>query len=338
MTARLKLVIAAALTILLLGGAAAYGIIAFSDYQNRQSAPSQVVTTSAAGADRGSRIVFRNTAIGAGYGLESNVPLGDPGGTRAVGTVACDRVYSTASFSMCLRIDRGVLTTFSATLYDSKWQAQKTWALPGIPSRTRISPDSKLVAFTSFVTGEAYATIGFSTVTQISTTDGTDYGNLEAFALMIEGQRNTTSDRNFWGVTFTTDDNVFYATAATGGHTWLVKGDLAARTLTAVKQTSECPSISPDGTRIAYKKNISATGTAYWSIAVLDLATGVEQLLPEKRSVDDQVDWLNDSTLLYGMPRSDAPGDSDIWSIKSDGSSGGTRFIAHAWSPSVVRQ
>jgi hypothetical protein len=338
MTSRLRLVIAAVLTILLLGGATAYGIVAFSGYQARQNAPSQVDTTTAPSVDGASRIVFRNTATGAGYGLESSVPLADPNGIRAVGTVACDRVYSTAKFSMCLRIDRGVLTTFSATLYDPKWQAKKAWALPGIPSRTRISADSKLVAFTSFITGESYGTVGFGTATQISTTDGTDYGNLETFALMIDGQRNTAADRNFWGVTFSADDNIFYATTATGGHTWLVKGDLAARTLTTVTQTAECPSISPDGTRVAYKKDISTSAPAYWSIAVLDLATGVEKLLPERRSVDDQVDWLDDSTLLYAMPRIDSPGDSDIWSIASGGSAPGTRFIQHAWSPSVVRE
>jgi len=341
MTSRLRLVIAAVLTIVLLGGATVYGIIAFSGYQARLDAPSQVDTTTAPAVDTGSRIVVRNTATGAGYGLESSVPLSDPKGTRAIGTVACDRIYSTAKYSMCLRIDRGVLTTFSATLYDAKWQAKKAWALPGIPSRTRISADSKLVAFTSFVTGESYGTVGFATATQISSTDGTDgtdYGNLEAFALMIDGQRNTAADRNFWGVTFSTDDNVFYATASTGGRTWLVKGDLAARRLTTVTQTAECPSLSPDGTRVAYKKNVSTSTTAYWSIAVLDLATGVEKLLPEKRSVDDQVDWLDDSTLLYGMPRIDSPGDSDIWSIPSAGTAAGSRFIQHAWSPSVVRE
>ncbi|CAN5293616.1 PD40 domain-containing protein [soil metagenome] len=338
MTSRLRLVIAAVLTIVLLGGATVYGIIAFTGYQARQNAPSQVDTTTAPADDTGSRIVFRNTATGAGYGLESSVPLADPSGTRAVGTVACDRVYSTTKYSMCLRIDRGVLTTFSATLYDAAWKAKKAWALPGIPSRTRISADSKLVAFTSFVTGESYGTVGFATATQISATDGTDYGNLETFALMIDGTRNTATDRNFWGVTFGSDDNTFYATAATGGHTWLVKGDLAARTLTTVTQGAECPSISPDGTRVAYKKNVSTSATAYWSIAVLDLATGVEKLLPETRSVDDQVDWLDESTLLYGMPRTDSPGDSDIWSISSTGSAEGTRFIQHAWSPSVVRQ
>jgi len=180
-------------------------------------------------------------------------------------------------------------------------------------------------------------TVGFSTATEITSVDGHDYGNLETFGLTVDGKPLTATDRNFWGVTFTQDDNVFYATAASGGNTWLVRGDLAARTLTAIRRTAECASVSPDGSRIAYKKNVSTTATAYWSIAVLDLRTGEESMLPEKHDVDDQVEWLDDSTILYGLPRIEQPGDSDVWSIASSGSGSPRLFIEHAWSPSVVR-
>jgi hypothetical protein len=339
-TPRTKLLLASVLTVLLLGGATGYGVVSYLGYNARQSAQSQVRTASVqSGQAAGARVVFRNTAAGAGYGLVASVPLAKPAGPRTMTDVACDRVYSTTKVSMCLRIDRGVVTTFSANLLDSRWRTERSWPLAGLPSRTRISADSKLIAFTAFVTGEAYATVGFSTATQIAAVGdgrkGKEYGNLEDFALTIDGTRVTAADRNFWGVTFTSDDNIFFATAATANHTWLVRGNLAARTLTSVRQTAECPSVSPDGTKIAYKKNVSTTATAYWGIAVLDLATGTETVLPEKRNVDDQPEWLDDGTLLYGLPRT-APGDSDIWSIGAGGGSAPVRFIQHAWSPSVV--
>lgn len=337
MTVRLKVIVAVVVTGVLLVAAAAYGVVAFGTYQQRQDAANRVRTVTASVESDAPRIVFRNTAAGQGYGLVASVPLADPGGTRALTDVPCDRVYSTATQSMCLRIDRGVVTTFSANLFDNHWRSERTWSLPGLPSRTRVSADSHLVAFTSFVTGASYGAVGFSTATRIARVGGRDFGNLEDFSLIIDGQQVFASDRNFWGVTFGSDDNVFYATAATGGNTWLVRGDLARRTMTAVRETAECPSLSPDGSHIAYKKKVSTGATASWSIAVLDLATGVETVLPEKRNVDDQVEWLDNQTILYGLPRTDSVGDSDVWSIAADGSKAPTLFITHAWSPSVVR-
>ncbi|MGO7984225.1 hypothetical protein ACC691_41070, partial [Rhizobium johnstonii] len=78
----------------------------------------------------------------------------------------------------------------------------------------------------------------------------------------------TAADRNIWGVTFSKDGTTFYATASSGGRNWLVKGDLSARTLISIHDVSECPSLSPDETRFAYKKNIATDGTTHWSIAV----------------------------------------------------------------------
>lgn len=324
-------------TAVLLGGAGGYGIVAWAASQERHAGPSSVQAVSTDTQATGERIVFRNTASGDGYGLVASVPLGDPGGERTVTPEACDRVYATAAAHMCLHIDRGIVTTFEATLRGSDNTELRSWPLPGIPSRTRVSADSSLVAMTSFVTGHAYGSVAFSTQTTISATDGTDYGNLEDFALMIGGERSTAADRNIWGVTFGTDGTTFYATAASAGRTWLVQGDLATRTLTAIRESAECPSLSPDGRHIAYKKAVSDTATPWWSIAVLDLDTGVETILPEPGNVDDQVEWLDNSTLLYGLPRQDTVGDSDVWAIPIDGNAEPRLFIPHAWSPSVVR-
>lgn len=337
MTTRAKIAVLAVVAILILGAATAYGVSAFVRYQERQAAPSEVETTPFATSDTSPRIVFRNTAAGDGYGLVASVPLADPAGARQVTDIACDRVAATASDAMCLRIDRGIVTTYEAVLYDAAWQEQRSWPLPGIPSRTRISPDADLVATTAFVTGHSYATIGFSTETVVSRRDGTSFGNLEDFALTIDGRRVTAADRNIWGVTFTDDDNTFYATAGTAGRTWLVRGDLAERTLTSVHADVECPSLSPDGTRIAYKQNLSTSGTPHWVVAVLELATGKTTTLSETRNVDDQVTWLDDTTILYGLPRDDAVGDTDVWAVQADGGGEPTVYIEHAWSPTIVR-
>jgi len=329
--------------VLILGGAVSYGMVAFASYQRAEKEPSEVGAvhkTGAAAATAAPRIVFRDTAPGSDYGHVASVPLDDPSGTRAVTDLVCDRVYETNRYESCLRTNAGVVTTYTATLLDHSGSIVKKWGLPGLPSRTRISHDDKLAAFTSFVTGSAYATVGFSTATDIySISDGHDYGNIEQFTLYIDGAVNTAADRNVWGVTFVPgDDNAFFATAATGGNTYLVRGDLNARTLTAVHKTAECPSVSPDGTRVAFKVNVSKTSTAYWNVAVLDLASGRLTMMPDKRDMDDQVEWLNDSTILYGLPRKGAPGDYDVWATAADGTGSPSLLIQHAWSPAVITQ
>jgi len=336
MTRRLRVGLAIAITVALLGGAVAYCVVAIVGYQAR-SGEAVRSTTTLAERSRDGHIAFRDTAPDATYGLVASVALDDPQGDRATTAAACDRVYAAADVSMCLRIDRGILTTFSANLLDADGATLQSWPLPGIPSRTRISPSGDLVAFTAFVTGESYGTVAFSTATRIASLDGTDFGNLEEFTLLIDGVQNTAVDRNFWGVTFTDDDNVFYATAASANTTWLVRGDLAARTLTSVAEGVECPSVSPDGTRIAFKQSRPGADTAAWSAAVMDLSTGKVTTMPDTHSVDDQIEWLDDDTLLYALPREGASGDSDVWATAADGSGKPRLFIEHASSPSVVR-
>ena len=341
MSARAKLISVIVVCVVVLGGAVAYGLVAFSAYKRAQNAPSNVSATHAsdpAQAATGSRIVFRDTAPGQDYGHVASVPLSNPGGTRTVTPLVCDRVYETDAYASCLQTNAAVVTTYSATLFNDKGGVVKKWGLPGLPSRTRISHDDKLMAFTSFVTGSAYATVGFSTATDIySIATGHDYGNIEQFTLYIDGKVNGNSDRNIWGVTFVPgDDNTFYATAATAGHTYLVRGSLSARTLTEVHETAECPSVSPDGTRVAFKVNISKTSTAFWNIGVMDLKTGKVTMLPDKRDVDDQVEWLDDSTILYGLPHAGSAGDYDVWSEAADGTAQPKMLIRHAWSPSVI--
>lgn len=322
-----------AIAALALGGSVIYALLAFERYQDQITGVSAASVTE--DLPTGSRIVFRNTASGEGYGKIAAVPLDDPQGPRGLGDVPCDRVYAAVGMISCMRTIRGIPTTFETQVLDSKGHPVTTWPLPGVPSRTRISHDG-LVATTAFVTGHSYATNSFSTETTIRGTGDRDYGNLEDFRMLINGSELTAADRNVWGVTFASGDS-FYATVASGGETWLVSGSLRTKTLKSVVENAECPSISPDGTRVAFKKRRPGVGAVHWDIAVLDLASGHETLLPLDRSMDDQIEWLDDGTMLFGSPREGTVGDSDILSIKPVAHAAPQLFIEHAWSPSVER-
>ncbi|MET7822411.1 hypothetical protein [Micromonospora zamorensis] len=282
-------------------------------------------------------LVFRNTALGADYGRVAMVPLSAPAGPRAVTDVACERVYATREEAICLSADRGLLTTYRAQLLGTDWSVRRDLPLVGTPSRARLSRNGSLVATTTFVFGDSYANPGqFSTRTVVSRTDGEVIGDLEQFQLVVNGAVVTAVDKNLWGVTFADDDR-FYATAAAGGKTWLVEGSLAARRMTALREDAECPSLSPDRTRIAFKKHGNLP-PGRWRLAVYDLATGSETLLAETRSVDDQVEWLDDTTIIYALPRSGTgTATSDIWSSLTDGRGGPELLVSDAWSPAVVR-
>ncbi len=180
------------------------------------------------------------------------------------------------------------------------------------------------------MTGDSYAKPGeFSTRTLlIDMRRGESIADLETFTVSRAGRVVDAADVQFWGVTFARDSDRFYATLATGGKTYLIAGRVSERTARVIHDNVECPSLSPDGTRIGYKKLVGSDGK--WRFHVLDLASGADVALAETRSVDDQLEWLDDRNLLYHA------GD-DIWTVPADGSGAPRRYLAHADSPAVVR-
>src|SRR4051812_43445825 len=117
---------------------------------------------------------------------------------------------------------------------------------------------------------------------------------MEDFAVWRDGTRFQSADFNFWGVTFARDSDRFYATLGSGRKTYLIEGDVPTRQARVLRENVECPSLSPDNTRIAFKKQVGSGGRSQWRLYVLDLATMSEIPLAEVSDVDDQVEWLDD--------------------------------------------
>jgi hypothetical protein len=252
----------------------------------------------------------------------------------------CEVLHFAGGSGVCLEARRGLITTYAARLFDAALQPTGSVPLEGIPSRTRVSPDGRFAALTVFVSGHSYTSADFSTRTSIinAVTGEPIVADLEQMEVWSHRSRVQAADFNFWGVTFGRDSNRFYATLATGGVAWLVEGDIAANRVTMLTEGVECPSLSPDNTRIAFKKRVDAPGLPKWRLYVMDLASLREHPLAESRFIDEQVEWLDDKRVLYTQVDEEAgtPSVTNVWVVPSDGAGQPAMFLRHAASPAVV--
>jgi hypothetical protein len=262
-------------------------------------------------------------------GRVERVAMGTGKRAGETGQLACQRVYMAAGAGLCLALaPSGV--EYRARIFDRRFHVRHELALPGLPSRARVSPGGRWGALTTFTSGDAYAAASaFSTRTWIiDMRSGRRVADLERFTATKADKRIDSPDFNYWGVTFARDEDTFYATLATGGQRYLVKGSLAGRRVELMQTNVECPSLSPDGTRIAYKKRVGKVQD--WRLHVLDLQTGRDVELAERRSIDDQAEWLNDETVVYGDGQS-------VWAVRADGEGRPRRLLARADSPAAAR-
>ncbi|WP_406223467.1 TolB family protein [Streptomyces decoyicus] len=335
-TARLLVLLA---TVLVLGGVAVGATLHAAGraaQKDRAQAGGPAVAPGTVRLDDPRHTLFRNMAWGPHRDEITAVPAGRLSGPRTASGVRCLRFHEAAGTGICLRAVHGKLRdTYRAVVLDKRLHELRRYDVAGTPTRARVSPGGHTVAWTVFVSGDSYAGTAFSTRTSlVDTRTWRLDANLETYALTVDGHPVHAVDINIWGVTFA-DDNRFYATAATGGKTYLVRGDRTARTLTALHTNVECPSLSPDGTRIAYKKRVNGAGPdAPWRLYVLDLRTLRETPTGEHRNVDDQAVWRDGRTLVYSLP-----GDfgSDLWTVPADGTGRPQRLVTAALAPAFAR-
>lgn len=319
-------------------------VIAFAIVAVGATAVTLGVSQSSGGSTAGSassalfntpHILYRSLEEGPNFTNLAYVPVDDPTGDGAAAGPKCLRVAAAADYAVCMRNGTNPAVPFEVEVLNEKLEAESDQSLAGVPSRARVAPDGQHYATTVFVSGHNYISLGFSTETIIYEKDGTSLGNLEEYAFMLNNERREDEDRNIWGVTFAEDSNRFFATMATGGRTYLVQGDIDERTLTAIHENAECPSLSPDGRTVVYKKSVGG-GQHAWRFYAFDLETGKETQLGETRSIDDQVAWLDNENIIYGVTKSGGGATAaDIWMAPLDGGQP-ELLIENADSPTIV--
>lgn len=272
-------------------------------------------------------------------GEESQVKLVEANLTdSAIAPLGCNRVYFAGGNGLCLLPQgggQGVQLMF-ARAFDSNFEVKHSFVSEGLPSRARVSPNGRYGAFTSFVTGHNYESVGSTASTKtviVDLTNKTTVGDLEQFVVTRDSKPFKAVDFNFWGVTFANDNNTFYATLSSAGEILLLKGDVSSKTLNVIGKNIECPSLSPDNSKIAFKKRLKPGD---WRPAVLDLATMQETVLNEQRNVDDQIEWLDNSRVTYEVVDR-TQNRKHLVATPIDGRGEATILMQDAVSPVVIR-
>lgn len=252
---------------------------------------------------------------------------GDP---APAGGPRCRRFHASAAGpALCLRVSANGFD-YEAVPLDRRLRPVARTRFAGVPSRARVSPDGRYGAFTAFESeGQGYLvdTGQFSAATRIlDMRDGRVLLRLEDLDVRGPGGRRIPlPGADLWGVTFGEDDR-FYATLAPGGETshLLIAGRVGSSRALVVADRVECPSLSPSGDRIAYKRRIGNTNR--WRLHVRELATGRDLALAEARSIDDQPEWLGDRAVAY------SDGEA-VYAVPADGDGRPRLLVERATSP-----
>ena len=269
----------------------------------KAAAPVAVQAATPASLEGRPHLLFCSTALDSTYGKVALVPLSRPDGPRAAG-LDCERVYMAAG--RCVS-----LLTVGSSPPTARSCLGRT-SSPPPPADHRATEPRLAVA--------RRAPGGHDGVRQRPL--------LRRWRILYQdqhlrrGQRPAAAGRsraahpaarwqtmaparfNFWGVTFAAA-----VTASTPpwppGSIHLIEGSLRARRCPHPRRQRRCPSLSPDGTRLAYKRRMPGRPVT-WRLHVLNLSTMNDNPLAETRSVDDQVEeWLDDRHLLYSLEQGD---------------------------------
>lgn len=292
-----------------------------------------LIHTAAPAAPAAVRLLVRAAGTGGEAGRLDVISLPD-GGLSASLPLRCERAHYGAGVLACLRVVPG--QGLKLDLADRQGKVAQTLNFPNVllASRVRVSADGALVALTGFSGGHSYTGTDFSTRTYLVDAirrrllaDVSTFKVVEAHGLALAARRI-----NVWGVSFDPAvSNRFVATVGAAGEVFLAEGDLQAHTLTLLRKDMECPSFSPDGKRIAFKRRDGAGG---WLPAVYETASGRETVMPEARSVDDQIEWLDNATIIYELARRQGGEDDvDLVRRRADGVGPSAVLRAGAGSP-----
>lgn len=279
-------------------------------------------------------VIFRALAPRESYGRVALLEL-RPAAEPLVSSLSCLRLHYAGGRGLCAtqRTRAGEIVNV-VHLFDRALERRGEVVLDGIPTRLRVAPNGLFGAVTTYSEEETPEYERLATRTRIiDMQTGRQVADLRDFRLENSNLPAISGPRDFSSVAFERDGDRFFATLATDEERYLVAGSLREQRVTALRGGVANEALSPNGDRLAVKRLLPERG--FWQLAVIDLRTWTERDLRQgPRSVDDQVEWLDDDHVMYH----DVDGESTaLWALPVDGINGPRVLVKGAYAGAVQR-
>ena len=278
-------------------------------------------------------LLVRSTRPDVSYGKLLLVPVQAADGPAYDTDLSCERAAFAGSRGVCLVTEEQESSTHYAYVFNDRFERLHKMRLAGVPNRLRLSPDGQLAAISVSEHTHNDPLVDFIARTVLIQTETGTSKDLREFRYTLDGKLLRARGLGVWGVTFAADSNRFFATLEVKKTNYLVEGDVAKRAIRVLRAGVECPSLSPDNTRIVYKRRVLVDDDA--RLRLYDLQKGTDVAIEaEKRSIVDQVDWLDDDRVMYHLTGAQG---ADVWSVRVDGTEAPRIIRTYAYSPAIVR-
>ena len=172
-------------------------------------------------------VVFRSLAH---HGQVAIAAAGRPTASPTLSALHCDRVYFAAGRGLCLARG-GFPVGYRAEVFGPDLRVRHALGVTGIPEpRARVPRRPLRGGRRSSSPAMPTRSRARSRRRRRSSTSppGRRSPTSSSFTVLRGSRQVTAIDVNFWGVTFARDSDRFYATLATGGKTYLIRGSVRA--------------------------------------------------------------------------------------------------------------
>ena len=279
-------------------------------------------------------VIFRTLDPPEAHGTVALLKLGPARAERQLTTLSCVRLHYAGGRGLCVAQETiAGEPGYAAYIFDRALTRGPRIELAGVVTRVRVAPDGRRGAVTTYFEEETPAgeRLAIDT-TVVDMRSGGLVADLRGFRIDADGFSVPAPPIDVGSLAFERDGDRFFASISTSAERYLVAGSIDQRRMTILRPAMASESLSPDGRHLLVKK---PGPDGFWQLAVIDLHTWSERNLQHgRRSVDDQVEWLDNEHVIYHDTDDTR---TSLWMLPVDGINGPQVFVKDAYSGAVQR-